>query len=365
MPNLFRSSPKKSHLSLVPPFKRPSLLAIPKVELHRHLEGSIRPSTLRELAVGAGLNVPASDGAFRDADLVCKPVADLSTMLRKLLAPQKLLSSAAVLERLAYEAVEDASNEGVRLLELRYAPTFIAKGHRQLDFDRIHAAVCAGLARAKKDFPAVATGLICTVQRTLPLADAETVVRFALEHRETFIGLDLADDEENYACAPFARAFEKARAGGLKITVHAGEANVPSAARSVMDAVEILGAMRIGHGVQIWRSEQATELIKAKKIPLELCPSSNWLTQAVPTLEAHPFRGLMDDGVMVTICSDDPGTFGIDLVNEYRVLSELHGLDVDDFDRINDLAAAVSFIPFKDKQAAWPRAIDRSLAIWD
>jgi adenosine deaminase len=352
----------KTHLSLVPPAKRPSLEAIPKVELHRHLEGSLRLSTLRELAVASGMSVPADELRFKEHFVLSAPTSDLAAALNKFLLTQRLLSSEAILERVAFEAVEDAAREGIRILELRYAPTYVALGHPLLKWDAIHAAILAGLERARREIPTVATGLICIVQRTSPLREAESVTRFAIEHRDTFIGLDLADDEERFDCAPFARAFEAARAAGLKITVHAGEANYAGAARAVIDAVDRLGAMRIGHGVQVWRSEQAMEFIKSRRIPLELCPTSNWLTRAVPSLAAHPFVGLREEGVAVAICADDPGPFGIDLVNEYRVLSELHGLDAEDFTRINDLAAAASFIPFARRQEAWPRPIDRSLA---
>lgn len=307
-------------------------------------------------------SLPADDERFKEHYLVRRPMDDLSSVLNRFLASQRLLSSAAAVERLAFEAVEDAAREGVRLLELRYAPSFVALGHPLLKWDAIHEAVVRGLDRARREIPQVAVGLICIVQRILPLREAEDVVRFAIDNKDTFCAIDLADEEERFDCAPFVRAFEKARAAGLKATVHAGESNYPGSARAVIDAVERLGAMRIGHGVQIWRSEQALEFVKARKVPLELCPTSNWLTKAVPSLEAHPFIGLWEEGVSVTIGADDPGAFGIDLVHEYRVLQDLHGLDAEDFDRINDVAAAASFIPHKEKQAAWPRPIDRSLA---
>ena len=348
-------------LKIVSPSKKLSLRDIPKVELHRHLDLTFRVSTLRELAAAAGLKPPASEEDFAREYLIREPLSDLSAMLERFLIPQRVLGSEAALERLAFEAVEDAAAEGIRILELRYDPYFIAMGHANLSWDKIHASILRGLARARAAAPTVAVGLICIVRRSIPLRDAEAVVRFAIDHRESFVALDLADDEERYDSVPFAHAFEKARAAGLRVTVHAGEANYAGAARAVIDAVDRLGASRIGHGVQIWRSEQALEFIKSRRIPLELCPTSNWLTRAVPALEAHPFVGLMNEGVRVTINADDPGVFGIDLVNEYRILSEMHGLDTDDFTRINDVAAAASFIPFREKQAVWPRAIDNGL----
>lgn len=351
----------KPKFTIVPPHKRPTLEELPKVELHRHLEGAVRPSTIRDFAAQAGVSVPIDPEAFLDAFLIRSQAPSLKVVIDLFLRIQKFYGLPGALERIAFEAVEDAHREGIRILELRYAPTVVTGGHPGLTWDSAHDQILQGLARAKLAYPSVAVGLICILQRTLPLAEAESVMRFAIDNKSTFVGVDLADDE-SFNAAPFARAFEKARAAGLMVTIHAGESNVPLAARSVIEAIELLGASRIGHGLQIWRSEQALEIVKAKKIPLELCPTSNWITSAVPSLESHPFRALREEGVLTTICSDDPGMFGIDLNNEYRVLKELFDFDYEDFQQMNDVAAAASFLPFAEKQAVWPRPIDRSLA---
>jgi adenosine deaminase len=335
----------------------------PKVELHRHLECSMRLSTIKELAALQGIPLPADEKALKEFLLVMEPMRDLESVLRKFLTTQKVLSSKEILTRITSEVIEDASNEGIRILELRYAPTFVEMGHEHLSFEDIHLAILKGIEQVKH-LP-IAVGLIATVQRILSVREAERVSDFAIEHKDTFLALDLADNEIGFNCLPFAPAFVKAKKAGLKITVHAGESPSPDASKSVLDSIEYLLADRIGHGVQVYHDPRAMDVLRQKSIPLELCPTSNWLTNAVPSLEQHPFRFLMENDVPVTLNSDDPGVFNIDLTNEYQVLHDLHGFTEAEFDRINDTAAAASFISYKEKQRVWPRPINRSLAPWN
>lgn len=341
-----------------------TLTQIPKVELHRHLELSIRHSTLRELAPQVGISVPESEAGFRDLFLVTEPMKDLGAVLNKFLATQAVLHSEEVLTRITFEAIEDAANEGIRILELRYAPTFIHEGHEHLNFEKIHASIVKGVEMARAKNLPIAVGLLATIQRIRSVEIAEKVADFAIDHRDHFVGIDLADNEVGFDSAPFSRVFLKAKKAGLHITVHSGEADVPEAANYVRQAIELLGAERIGHGVQIYKSPEVMEFVKEKRVPLELCPTSNWLTNAVASTASHPFRQLMEAGVPVTINSDDPGVFNIDLTNEYRVLRDEHGFTEAEFNHCNDIAAANSFIPLKEKQKHWPRPINAQLASW-
>lgn len=309
-----------------------------------------------ELAPHVGLELPKTFEAQRDFLLVTGQMKDLGAVLNKFLRAQKLLHSEEVLTRLAFEACEDAYNDGVRILELRYAPSFIADGHQSLNFEKIHSAFLKGLQRARQKFP-MAVGLICIMQRIKAFAEANRVCDFAIDHKDSFLAIDLADNEEGFDPKAFAPLFEKARKAGLRITVHSGEANMPQAAQWVKDSIEILGAERIGHGIQIYKDPQVLEFVRAKGIPLEVCPISNWLTQAFKTHEEHVIRGLIDAGIKVTINSDDPGIFATQLSDDYEVLQRAHGFGIDDFTKANDIAAAVSFIDPQEKQKYWPRKI--------
>jgi adenosine deaminase len=332
----------------------------PKAELHRHLECSMRLSTICELAPQVGLELPSDAAELKKALLVTEPMTDLSAVLNKFLATQKVLESEEILERITFEIIEDAFKEGLKILELRFAPTFIQGGHEHLSFEMIHRSIVRGMARAKH-LP-IAVGLIATIQRTLPVAAGARVVDFAIEHKDTILALDLADNEVGFDPGPFASIFQKGRKAGLRVTIHAGEANVVGSEDRVREAIDLLGAERIGHGVQIHRSPEMMKYVSQKQIPLELCPTSNWLTAAVETLGSHPIRKLMAAGVAVTINSDDPGVFDIDLTNEYQLLSNSYAFTKAEFDRCNDIAAACSFIPLAEKQRVWPRPINMSLA---
>jgi adenosine deaminase len=332
-----------------------ALRAIPKVELHRHLECSLRLSTFKELAQDMGLEVPTNDEQLKEEFLVTSPMRDLDSVLKKFLRTQAVLHSEEILARITYEAIEDAVNEGIKILELRWAPTFIAEGHDGLTFDRIIRGIRKGAAMAAT-LP-IAVGFISIIQRTLPIADAERVVDFTLENKDFFVALDLADNEAGFDPLLFQKSFDRARAAGLHITVHAGEAVIPQASLNVKNSIEVLGAERIGHGVQIAHDPFVINLVRNKSIPLELCLTSNWLTQAVPSLTAHPIKNLLQAGVFVTINTDDPGIFDTNMVKEYQLLSQFYGFTPADFDRCNDIAAQASFLPLIKRQKHWPRPI--------
>jgi adenosine deaminase len=335
---------------------RMNLRDTPKVELHRHLELALRPSTIRDLAPMHGI-VLNTNADFEERFLITKPMLDLGSVLNKFLDTQKLLSSYKILERIAFEACEDAYlKENIRILELRYAPTFVQMGHDDLTFDGIQEAIVRGVHRAEQEYP-IAVGLICIIQRILPLATAESVADFAINNRSTFVALDLADNEEGFDSKPFAPLFLRAKKAGLKVTIHSGEAPLPNAPRYVREAVEYLGADRIGHGVQIYRDVDTMAYMRDKKIPLELCPTSNFLTQAIPNLSAHPFRQLFEFGVTVTVNTDDPGIFNTDLVAEMDILQKNLGLTWDQVASCIDIAANASFIPTKKRQKVWTKTL--------
>jgi adenosine deaminase len=329
-----------------------SLEKIPKVELHRHLELSLRADTIWELAPQFGITLKSQQD-FQERFMILEPMRDLSTVLKKFLDTQKLLASADILERVAFEACVDAfRNEGIRILELRYSPTFIQEGHT-LTFEQIHEAIVAGCQRAEVEYP-IAVGLICIIQRILPVADAERVVDFAIANKDSFVGLDLADNEQGFDSKPFAPLFLRAKKAGLGITIHSGEAADPKAPKWVMDAIQVLGAERIGHGVQIYRDEEVMKAVREMKIVLELCPTSNLLTQAVSHLKFHPLKQLMDFGILTTVNTDDPGIFNTNLNREFRIARDTIGLTEENLIACTQTAAERSFISLTRRQKVWP-----------
>lgn len=317
--------------------------ALPKVDLHRHLDCSMRWSTLLEIATTLKLDFPKKPADQYKHFLVTEPMVNLEAVLNKFLIAQKLLASEEILERLAYEVCEDAVNDGIHLMELRYAPTFITSGHSHLTFEKIHQAFLKGTARAQKKWT-IKTGLICIVQRILDVKDAEKVSNFAIENNDTFIALDLADNEDGFEPGRFENLFAKAKAAGLRITVHSGEAPSKKAGQWIKDSIEILGAERIGHGIQAIHFPAIMNLLKERQIPLEVCPYSNWLTQAFPTLGSHPLKKLKDQGVLVTLNSDDPGMFASTLSDDYLIAQNEIGFTRQDFEDCYRTSLAKTFI---------------------
>lgn len=328
------------------------LRSLPKIDLHRHLDCSMRWSTLLEIATTLKLDFPQNPHKQQQHFLVTEPMVNLEAVLNKFLIAQKVLASEEILERLAFEVCEDAFNDGIRILELRYAPTFISDGHKNLTFEKIHSAFLKGIQKAKSQFP-MAVGLICILQRNLALAKVDTVTQFAIENKKTFLALDLADNEEGFEPKPFAPYFEAARKAGLRTTIHSGEAPNKNSTQWILDSIQILGAERIGHGVQAIQSKEVMDLLKNKNIPLEVCPYSNYLTQAFKDHSAHPLKKLIDYGVPVTLNSDDPGMFASTLTDDYLIAHQYQNLTLEDFNRCNQIAYKHSFISESEKSLVW------------
>lgn len=325
---------------------------LPKIDLHRHLDCSMRWSTLLEIATTLKLDFPKNPELQQKHFLVTEPMVNLGAVLSKFLIAQKVLASEEILERLAFEVCEDAFNDGVRILELRYAPTFIADGHSNLTFEKIHQAFLKGIKRAEQQMP-IAVGLICILQRILTLDKVERVTQFAIENKNSFLAVDLADNEEGFAPKTFAPYFSRLRNAGLYVTIHSGEAPSPNASQWIKDSIEILGAERIGHGVQAIHDEELMDMLIKNDIPLEVCPYSNYLTQAFNTYQNHPLRRLFDKGVSVTINSDDPGMFASLLSDDYYLAHNYQSFSVEDFKKCNETAYKHSFISEQAKARVW------------
>ena len=328
---------------------------IPKVELHCHLEACFQPRTVKDIGQTLGLDIPEDPGVFRREWLITEPVRDLESALKKFANIQKLWGSEETIERLTFEACEYGAGQNIRILELRYSPDFIRGANGSLSFEKIHEAVVRGVTRAK-DLD-IAVGLIGIVQKILSPRDAARTTDFIIANRESFAGIDMADMDIGFGIRRFAPLMLKAKNAGLHVTLHAGEENVPEAPQHVRVAVEELGAERIGHGIYIYRDPEVMDAVKRNNVMLELCPTSNLLTNSVPSISEHPLRRLMEAGVMVSVNSDDPHLFGIDLCHEYDILHHEQGFTEAEFNRINDDAAACSFLPPAEKQKVWPREI--------
>ncbi|MFN8846028.1 MAG: adenosine deaminase [Bdellovibrionales bacterium] len=324
--------------------------SLPKIDLHRHLDCSLRWSTVVEVAQDLKMELPQPPAKARSSFLITEPMANLEAVLNKFLNTQKVLASDEILERLAFEACEDAFNDNVLLLELRFAPTFILDGHPHLSPEKIISAFRKGLNRAEKTY-GLSAGLIGILQRIKPIEQSQTTMDFFCDMKSEFIGVDLADNEEGFDPAPFASLFQKAKKSGLRVTIHSGEVPHPQAGQWIMDSINYLGAERIGHGVQAIHHPKVLEQIKKQNVTLEICPLSNYLTQAFPDPASHPLKKLMEAGVKVTLGSDDPGIFASQLTDDYLMAHQHQRLNLQDFKQLNQNAFESSFIdPLKKKK---------------
>jgi len=321
------------------------LRALPKVELHRHLEGSLRVGSLLEVAREHRLPLPAWTAAELAGRVQVRgPMKDLLAVLDAFDVFQRAFVTPAVAERFAAEAIEDAARENVRLLELRFSPDFMARPHR-LDWDALMEAVVRGARRAAQEHD-VAVGLVAIVSRGYGLESAERTADFAVRWRNDLVGFDLADDEVRFPSRLFAAPVARVREAGLRVTAHSGEGTGPE---NVVEALDALGARRIGHGVAVAASEALIERVLRDGVALEMCPTSNFRTRAVAGAAAHPALPLLRRGVRVTINSDDPGLFGIDLTHELEVARGELGFTDADIARATRNALEASFLPDVEK----------------
>lgn len=321
---------------------------LPKAELHCHLEGAIRTATIIDIAREYGLELPAYDVAGLDPRVkVYDQLKDLAAVLEAFSIARNSIASPAVVERIAGELFEDANAQNIKLLEVRFSPDWAFSGHN-LNWDEALEGILRAKTRATARF-GMAIGLIAITSRSLGSGSCEKTVDWAIRWKDHLHAVDLADAEAEHPIREFVRPLLRAKAAGLKVTVHSGK-DTPASA--VVDTIRAVNPDRIGHGTHIIHDRAAVELVKARGITLEMCPWSNYLTSSVRRIEDHPLKRLFDQGVKVTINSDDPEALNTNLNNEYRIAHEILGLSLEDIAVCNRYAAHASFIPAAEKRAA-------------
>lgn len=300
---------------------REAIRPLPKAELHQHIDGAVRPATAVELAAAAGIELRDVDEARRRlvAPPRCRDQAELLTYFD---LPIALLQRADALSRVSGELVEDLAGEGVRYAELRWAPRLHLEGG--LRVDEVIAAVVDGVAAAIRRLGpgAPLVGLIVTAMRSHPPAANVRLAEEAAGFGPPIVGFDLAGPEAAYPAPPHAAAFRAAERGGLALTAHAGE--VPGAER-ITEALD-LGVRRIAHGVTAGDDDAIADLVRARDVTLDMCPTSNVQTAIVPDLARHPVGRLHRSGVSVTISTDDRTVSGTSLTDELAATAEALGL---------------------------------------
>jgi adenosine deaminase len=311
-----------------------------KVELHRHLEGSLRLSTILELSMEAGLSLPAETlDELAPYALATAPVAGLDEALMKFDIAQNAVRTYEAVRRVTREAVEDLHADGVRLAELRFSPEFLCSPGG-LDWDEAMVAILSGIDDTRG--LDVAVGLIVIFSRNYGMESGRRTVEFTLRHLGDVVAFDIAGPELDFPPHLYVDLVRPIKDAGIGLTTHYGESGPPPYPR---EAIELLGPTRLGHGLSVAWDEEVADLAAERGVTLEMCPTSNWLTQGVKSLHRHPIRRLLRRGVRVTLNSDDPGLFGIDLTHEWAVARDQLGFTDDDFRAVTTNSLRASFLP--------------------
>jgi len=319
----------------------------PLVDLHRHLDGAIRLETVVELAQRKGIELPAEDVAgLRPHVVVEGRAAGLMDFIGRFRYLTAILTDLDACRRVAYENVEDAREEGIDYVELRFSPWFMAETHG-LAPEGVVEAIADGIRAAERD-TGVRAQMIGILSRTYDTETCHRELDALLAHRDHLVAIDLAGDEERFPAAKFRPHFERARAAGLEVTVHAGEVDGPD---SVWSAIRELGATRIGHGIHALQDPKLIEHLVERRIGLEIAITSNIHTGAVERYAGHPVLALLEQGVVANLNTDDPAISGIDLRHEYEVAAPRVGLAPAQTRQAQRNALEMAFLPEREKAA--------------
>jgi len=333
-------------------FDRELLQSLPKVLLHEHLDGVLRPGTVIELAASAGYrdlptNNPEALGRWFHQGANQGSLAKYLEGFKHTIA---VMQTEEALERVAYEQAEDLSRDGIVYYETRFAPLFHTK--KGLTHQQVVAAVLKGMARGRQDFGLQSGLIICAMRNmNVSLEMAELAVDF---RSRGVVGFDLAGEEGGFPPKKHVDAFHYIQRENFNITIHAGEG---FGKESIWQAIQYCGAHRIGHGTRLiddiavadGRAVKLGDLaqyVLDKRIPLEVCLLSNVHTGATPSLAEHPFKILYQEKFRVTLNTDNRLMSDTNMTGEFEAAAQTFGLGLDDFEKITINAMKSAFLPY-------------------
>jgi len=331
------------------------LRSLPKVLLHEHLDGILRPETVIDLARVANYrDLPSSNpAALADWFHQGANKGSLAKYLEGFAHTIAVMQTEDALERVAYEQAEDLSKDGVVYFETRFAPVFHTR--KGLSHQQVVSAVLKGLERGRKDF-AVSSGLIICAMRNMDVS--LEMAELAVDFRERgVVGFDLAGEEGGYPPKKHVDAFHYIQRENFNITIHAGEGY---GKESIWQAIQYCGAHRIGHGTRLIddiaisdgkavKLGDLAQYVLDKRIPLEICLISNVHTGATPSLAEHPFRILYQEKFRVTLNTDNRLMSNTCMTKEFEAAANTFGLSLDDFEKITINAMKSAFLPYKQR----------------
>jgi adenosine deaminase len=329
--------------------------SIPKIDLHRHVEGSVRLSTLVDVGRTSGkTNVEAA--YFRSlVQVMDDEPFTFENFLSKFSTLRNFFNSPDVIRRITYEAIEDASVDNIRYLELLFTPVALSCSGKYALSDVMDWVINA--AREGEKDNEVVTRLVPSINRHESLELAEQVIQLAVDRKgRGIVGVDMAGNEADFPASKFIGAFNEAKEAGLAISIHAGEWG---GAANVREAIEDFRADRIGHGVRILEDAAVVEIAREHQTVFEVCITSNYQTGVVPVLQDHPLKKMRSEGLNTTLNTDDPSISQITLSHEYKLACEELRLTSVEMFKQNLAAVEAAFLPrtMKDELVADLEAI--------
>ena len=312
-----------------PGIDRELLRRLPKAELHCHLDGSVRPETLMDLAKEHAVTMPRADAKALADFMTVRQARNLEDYLERFEVTLSVMQKAAALERIAFELAEDAHDDGVLYLEARFSPVLNIKGG--LKAHEVVDAVLKGLARAERQYGIMGRVIICALRNLEPSVSL-ALAQLAVAYRDRgVVGFDLAGGEAGNPASRHASAFEHARMHDLACTCHAGEGD---GSASVREAVHACCANRIGHGTRLIEDRSLMDYVNDRRIPVEICITSNVQTRAAQAYSSHPVRQYFDAGLNVVLNTDNRLMSGITLTDEYANAATHLGFSFDELSRM-------------------------------
>lgn len=319
--------------------------SFPLTDLHRHLDGNIRPQTILELGLQNNVALPVFElERLKPYVQIVEKEPSLVAFLKKLDLGVAVLADYDACRRVAYENVEDLLREGIDYAELRFSPSYMGMTHK-LHPQGVVEAIIDGVTAGSRDF-GVKTNLIGIMSRTFGAEQCRDELEACLAFRHRLVAIDLAGDEQGFPGELFNEHFRRVRDAGLHVTVHAGEAAGPE---SIWQAIRDLGAERIGHGVNSTQDPHLIDYLVENQIGVETCLTSNIQTTTVASLQAHPIRQFLASGMLVSLNTDDPAVEGIDLQYEYNVAAPATGLTKHDVRVLQKNGLKMAFLSENEK----------------
>jgi adenosine deaminase len=328
----------------LPALTRELLSRLPKAELHCHLDGSLRPQTMVDLGLELDKPMPANDAESLREYMIVDDAVNLEDYLERFAITLSVMQTEPALERIAYELAEDSARDGVRYIEVRYAPVLNVR--EGLSLEQAVEAPLRGLARAEADHGIKGRVIVTAIRNMSPSVSHELAELAVAYKHKGVVGFDLAGGEVGNPAKAHKKAFEHARSHDMACTCHAGEGD---GAESVREAVHVCGAHRIGHATRLIEDTSLTDYCNDRRIALEICLTSNVQTRATESYETHPFREYYDRGLNVVLNTDNRLMSGVTLTDEYLHAAQSLGFTFDELARVALNGFESCFLPYEER----------------